>query len=131
MVIVAASPESAGVFDVEVPAGRFVSRASGTARGAYDGDPQRFRLLGTVAGPSGTTMRGRRRRDGWVFAAETITTAGSPLPPPPFVVPQPTFVVPPPALGLPPPALDVPPPVAADPARWAHFFHPDYAPKEG
>lgn len=28
------------------------------------------------------------------------------------------------------PALDVPPPVAADPRRWRHFFHPDYAPKE-
>jgi beta-1,4-mannosyl-glycoprotein beta-1,4-N-acetylglucosaminyltransferase len=28
------------------------------------------------------------------------------------------------------PAEDVPPPVAADPARWAHFFHPQYQPAE-
>jgi beta-1,4-mannosyl-glycoprotein beta-1,4-N-acetylglucosaminyltransferase len=28
-------------------------------------------------------------------------------------------------LGL---AKDVPPPVAADPGRWAHFFHPSFAP---
>jgi hypothetical protein len=27
------------------------------------------------------------------------------------------------------PAEDVPPPVAADPARWAHFFHPNYTPE--
>jgi beta-1,4-mannosyl-glycoprotein beta-1,4-N-acetylglucosaminyltransferase len=29
------------------------------------------------------------------------------------------------------PAVDVPPPVAADPARWAHFFHPDWRPADG
>jgi beta-1,4-mannosyl-glycoprotein beta-1,4-N-acetylglucosaminyltransferase len=28
------------------------------------------------------------------------------------------------------PAEDVPPPVAADPTRWAHFFHPQYQPAE-
>ena len=105
MAIVATTPKSAGIFDVEVAAGRLVPHVTGTACNADDRGFPALRLLGILAGPHGTIMRGGR-----ASAARSDNHSRLPFAAADFWVPPPTLGVPPLTSGVPPPTLGVPPP---------------------